>query len=53
MYNIRFIKESQWPSPSFKYLIVYKTIVKHNSETIVKFEPKSYCQYHLSSSVHN
>jgi len=31
-------------------LIVYKAIVWHNSDTIVNFEPKSNCQYQLSSS---
>jgi hypothetical protein len=35
--------------------MVYKDIVRHNSETIVNFEPKSNCQYmyHLSSYVLN
>ena len=26
--------------PSFKYKIVRKEIIRHNSETIVKYEPK-------------
>ena len=38
------------PQPSFRYQIVYKAIVLHNSETTVNLELKSNCQYHLSSS---
>jgi len=41
------------PQPLFKYQIIYKTIVRHNSETIVNFEPTSNCQYHHSWSVRN
>jgi len=31
--------------------ILVKVIARHNSETLVNFEPKSNCQYHLSSCV--
>ena len=31
--------------------IVYKAIVRQNSETMVNFEPKFNCKYDLSSSV--
>ena len=37
----------------FKYKIVYKAIVRHNSETIDNFEPKYNRQYNLTSSVRN
>ena len=42
MFNINSIKESRWlQQPLFKYKIVYKAIVRHESEIIVNFEPKS------------
>ena len=34
-------KEKWWPQPSFKFWIICKAIVRHNSETIINFEPKS------------
>ena len=37
----------------FKYKIVYKAIVRHNSETMDNFEPKYNRQYNLTSSVRN
>ena len=51
MYNIRTITESRWPQSSFKYQIVHKAIVRHNSKIIFNFEPNYNCQYHVSSSV--
>ena len=47
------IKESQWHRPLFKYLIVYKTIVRHDSDAIVNLEPRHNCQCHLLSSLPN
>jgi hypothetical protein len=34
------------PQSLFKYYIIYKAIVRHNSETIVNVELKSSCKYH-------
>jgi hypothetical protein len=55
IYNISSMKDSRCPQPSVKYKIVHKVILRHtcNSETIVNFEPKSNCQYHLSPFVRN
>ena len=43
------------PGPIWKMscnnLIVYKAMIRNDSETIVNFAPKSSCQYHLSSYV--
>jgi hypothetical protein len=47
------VKVSRCPHPLYRYWIEYKGIVSYNRETTVNFEPKSYCQYHLSSSVRN
>jgi hypothetical protein len=53
VYNVSSIKDSRWPQLLFKYVLVYKVIVWHNSETIVNFEPKSNSQYYCLSSVRN
>ena len=37
MYNISSIKESRWSQSLSKYQIVYKAILRHNSETIETF----------------
>ena len=51
MYNIRFIKESRWPQPSFKYQTLHRVILRHYRETIINFDPKYNCQYYMSSYV--
>ena len=32
------VKDRRWPQPLFKYYIVYKATVRHNSQTIVTFK---------------
>jgi hypothetical protein len=48
--------ECTWGRPLFQKHVVRNkfdiyVFIKHNSETIFNFEPKSTCQYHLSLSV--
>ena len=53
MYNISSIIKSRWHQTLSKLHIVYKVIVRRNSEITVNLEPKYNCKNHLSSYVDN
>jgi hypothetical protein len=37
--------------PVWMYILIKEVMGMHNKEDVFRFEPKSKCQYHLSSSV--
>ena len=51
MNNISSIKESRRHQPLYTYCIVYKAMVRHNSEMVVNIKPTFNNQYHRGLSV--